>query len=102
MENESTHDHEIAMSDCPFVFKGFSLVLNWYILILCDTRSDTREYWRWTGSNMRCGTWLAWPYKDLHGMFAAGVQTNLTLNSFLNGRSLLNNVVCDLESSLLS
>ena len=63
---------------------------------------NTREYWRWTGSNMRCGTWLAWPYKDLHGMFAAGVQTNLTLNSFLNGRSLLNNVVCDLESSLLS
>jgi hypothetical protein len=51
---------------------------------------------------MRCGTWLAWPYKDLHGMFAAGVQTNLTLNSFLNGQSLLNNVVCDLESSLPS
>jgi hypothetical protein len=28
---------------------------------------------------MSCRTW---PYKDLRGMFAAAVQTNLTLKSF--------------------
>jgi hypothetical protein len=40
--------------------------------------SNTRE-WRRAGSDMSCRTW---PYKDLRGMFAAAVQTNLTLKSF--------------------
>jgi hypothetical protein len=47
---------------------------------------------------MSCRTW---PYRDLHGMVRRSCADESDAKVFLNARSLLNNVECDLESIII-